>query len=616
MNENNILEPLKEYKRIYKSSIKDNANSFFDKLLLKSKVDVNENSILVSNYKKQLSYSNKIKKSLDRVKIHKTLLICLSCLFLIGGIISILFSVSYLNKSPTYMFPLLLTVGIILVFLFILILVLTLIKISKKQKRIETKYNNEMQKVNELLNQAYNQIRPLNALYDWNMQVDIINSTVPTIKLDKYFDIKKYDYLCAKYNFKSVDNIDKSMYFIQSGSIADNPFLIYREFDTEITNVVYTGVRTISYYVHGPNGQGHMVTQTLTASITKPGPTYFYKTYLIYACDAAPNLSFSRTESGCKNMDDKAIEKKIKEDSKKAEELERESIKKGGTYTKIGNDEFESLFGCYNRDNEQQFRLLFTPLAQKNFVALIRNKEPFGDDFTFVKSKRLNYVLSNHSQVFDYYGNPRNFYDYDVKESRNKFVNYVCSYFDNLYFDLLPILNIPLYQQYKSDETIFKKDFESNYSPYEHEALANSFNPKLFAHPETGSRIILKTKLLKKDNKSDKVLVTAYSYKVINRIEDVVVVGNDGLPHNVPVPYKEFIPLVNTKIIEIKRLNSSNSNFNSNINSNVQFKNSILNFKNYVYERGMLAFIIDKEEDFNEEIDKSLDKYFIYEKED
>ena len=138
----------------------------------------------------------------------------------------------------------------------------------------------------------------------------------------------------------------------------------------------------------------------------------------------------------------------------------------------------------------------------------------------------------------------------------------------------------------------------------------------MFAHPETGSRIILKTKLLKKDNKSDKVLVTAYSYKVINRIEDVVVVGNDGLPHNVPVPYKEFIPLVNTKIIEIKRLNSSNSNFNSNINSNVQFKNSILNFKNYVYERGMLAFIIDKEEDFNEEIDKNLDKYFIYEKED
>ena len=105
MNENNILEPLKEYKRIYKSSIKDNANSFFDKLLLKSKVDVNENSILVSNYKKQLSYSDKIKKSLDRVKIHKTLLICLSCLFLIGGIISILFSVSYVNKGPTYMFP-------------------------------------------------------------------------------------------------------------------------------------------------------------------------------------------------------------------------------------------------------------------------------------------------------------------------------------------------------------------------------------------------------------------------------------------------------------------------------------------------------------------------------
>lgn len=616
MKENNILEPLKEYKKVYKNHIKENAIDFFDDLLRRSKVDPQENAVLSTNYKKQNNKALQIKNSLEKTKQKKNILRFLSLLFLIGGIVCFLVSLAYFNKQPDYLFPLLIIVGVFLIILFIVMLTLTFTKLNKKESNLSSKYEQENKKAIELLNLAYNQIKPLNSLFDWNMQVEIINKTVPIIKLDKYFDIKKYEYLCAKYKFRSIEDVDKSMYFIQSGSIVENPFLIYREFDTKIIDIVYTGSITIHYYIFGGTRRGNYVSQVLTATITKPGPSYFYKTYLIYANDAAPNLSFSRRESGCKDMNETQIEKKIKKDTKEAEKLERESIEKGGTYTKLGNDEFESLFGCYNRDNEQQFRLLFTPLAQQNFISLIRNKEPFGDDFTFAKSKRINYVLSSHSQTIDYYGNPKNYYDYDVEQSKTKFVDYVCKYFDGLYFDLLPILSIPLYQQYKSDEAIFKKDFESNYSPYEHESLANSFDPKLFAHPETGSKVILKTKLIKKDNKADKILVTAYSYKVEEKIEIVPVVGGDGLPHNVPVAYKEYTPLVNTKIMEVRRFNSSNSNFNSNINTNIQFKNCLTNFKNYIYERGMFAFIIDKEEDYNEELDKSLDKYFIYNKED
>ena len=40
----------------------------------------------------------------------------------------------------------------------------------------------------------------------------------------------------------------------------------------------------------------------------------------------------------------------------------------------MGHPEFEVLFGAQNRNNEVQFRLLFTPLARKQLLALMKDK--------------------------------------------------------------------------------------------------------------------------------------------------------------------------------------------------------------------------------------------------
>ena len=71
-------------------------------------------------------------------------------------------------------------------------------------------------------------------------------------------------------------------------------------------------------------------------------------------------------------------------------------------YQRFGNDEFEVLFGGTNRNNELEYRLLFTPLAQKNLLSIIKNPIPYGDDFSFIKDKMINVIRSNHSQTFDY----------------------------------------------------------------------------------------------------------------------------------------------------------------------------------------------------------------------
>ena len=63
----------------------------------------------------------------------------------------------------------------------------------------------------------------------------------------------------------------------------------------------------------------------------------------------------------------------------------------------MGNSEFEVLFGATNRNNEVQFRLLFTPLAQKQLLGLMKDKEiAFGDDFNFIKRNKINIIIPDH----------------------------------------------------------------------------------------------------------------------------------------------------------------------------------------------------------------------------
>ena len=143
-------------------------------------------------------------------------------------------------------------------------------------------------------------------------------------------------------------------------------------------------------------------------------------------------------------------------------------------YTRFGNDEFEALFGGENRNNDVEFNLLFTPLSQKAELALIKSVKPFGDDFFFDKQKKLNYIKSYHSQRFNYDQDARMFFNYDYEKARAKFINYNDNYFTNLYFDLAPLFAIPLYQQHKSLEYIYKGIFKNMVSPFEYEIFANN----------------------------------------------------------------------------------------------------------------------------------------------
>ena len=613
MNDNAIFEPLELYNSTLKDKFNDEANIFFDALLKASEVDEALNAETVKKYDNTNKKYEEAKSHTGKAKGLKAFLIVLA---IIGAIVALIGGVftyfTYLEKG-SYLIPILLIIGdIALLVSMILVICLKLNGVIKKrlaqQQRLEKEKNN-------LLNECYRQVSPLCALFDWNMPAKIMRKATPILEIDDYFDISKFNYLNKKYGFSDIKDKDTSTVCVLSGSIVGNPFLVVRNFHTFQSSKTYTGSLTISWQEREVDSEGRVRyvtrTQTLVAHLNKPAPAYEYNTYLVYGNDAAPDLNFSRSPSGMKGKDEKDIDKHVQRQEDDLVRYADKAVAQGKSFTPMSNTEFEILFGALNRDNEVQFRLLFTPLAQKSELQLIKSKEPYGDDFYFEKKGPLNFIVSQHSQNNDIYANPYNFKHYDVKALKTIFVNYANEYFKGLFFDLAPLLSIPLYQQHKPVEYIYDKmdKYNRNYTNYEEETLANAFDTSIFAHPNSVTRPILKTEFINKKGKSDIVNVKAHTFKTIQRLEYVPTMGGDGHMHNVPVYWDEYIPLQKDTIIGVRANNITRYEYDNNINI-YQGKGGINGA--HTFQRGLFAFVTS--ENFSDENEDELAAIFSYNK--
>ena len=201
----------------------------------------------------------------------------------------------------------------------------------------------------------------LNNLYEWNIYNILMCKTTPLIKMDRIFDMEKYNQLKDKFHYADPNVSTSSTVLAQSGSVLGNPFIICRQYNQSMINYTYTGSLTITWTESVPDGKGGSYirsrSQTLHASVTKPKPSYSYKTKLVFGSEAAPDLTFSRQP-----MDHGYSESELKRFFKSQERKVDEYVKKHPNFTPLGNDEFEDFFGGLDRDHEVQYRLLFTPL--------------------------------------------------------------------------------------------------------------------------------------------------------------------------------------------------------------------------------------------------------------
>ena len=607
--EEKLLEPVKYYNEYLKDAHLKNIEELFDNLVKESNINVEENRETVKKYKDKINEIANFDKKLKKYNLLNTIL----SIFVIFVGIYACYSVYSIYSSKKLMtlkiIIIVLLIGVCIYFSYLLIKKIK--PTIKDVKNVKTKNEEESK---EIQNECFKQMAPLNRLFDSDHTRQLIMKTLPDIAIDKNMEMERFEILSEKYGLADVEKLkDISVQEVLSGEIIGNPYVMCRSIGHTLGEYTYTGSLTITWETYSYDSDGNMIThhhsQVLHASLTKPKPYYSQYISLYYGNEAASNLCFSRTPNHIEKLNDKALTRKIKDDSKMLQKKAKEAMKNGDNFTPVGNDEFDVLFNALNRDNEAEFRLIFTPLAQKNMLDLLK-KSMFGDDFYFEKDHMLNTISSEHSYNWDTNTFGQRFSNYDIDDSRKRFRDFQIQYFDHFYFQIAPLLSIPLYQQHKPREYIYKHDYKRNYSSYQTEVLANIMGTEYFRNPNTKTDTILKTHYDYSNDKTDTVTVDAYSYDAFDRVDYISVYGDDGYYHDVPVNWVEYIPLKQQSSMRVKRIDITDDQFNE-IKFKKDFNESMLKHNGvaYGYEKGMLSLKVSSNA-VDEDIDKDFDILF------
>ena len=569
MNTGLEFDPIDYYQKDLKSRVKDKTTNLLDTLVKENKVDIQKNKTLS---KEIYALQAKIDESEKSRNIFNVIRIILIILAVVGGIFC-LFGLFTLFNDGYSLFGILSTIlggAVLIVSLLIIFLV-----INKKHKEESKKLTKLKAKQAKLKSEAYATVAPLINSFNFKHFVNLINGLDTVLSVDEELDQYKLFKLRKLYNEKFIFGENESILDIYSGNIDKNPYVRVLVTNQKMYNHDYTGTRTVTWRETYHDSEGHLRTrtesETLIAHYSAPAPRYSTSSYIIYGNGAAPKLRFTRGPSGLNlDHDDKDVEKLVKKRSKEIEDRQEDAIKDGKTFTPLANLEFESLFYALDRNNETEYRLLFTPLAQQNMVELITAKEPYGDDFYFIKENKVNYIFSNHASRsirFPY----TDFYTYfDYEKLYSDFVSVMCSEFESLYFAAAPLLAIPLYQM--DEAPLFEDKSEKEIlTEYEAEVFANSMNKDLFRPEEAVTEQILKVRRTQSLKNSDLFEVTSHAFSSTQMVTYVPVVCRNGRVYDVPVYWYQYDPVSKTsniaicKIKEQKEKTQKDGKFNYNI---------------------------------------------------
>lgn len=539
-----IYDPLTEYINVFRDRFKEVDESTFAELAEEAHIDIEANR---ETCRQLYSTEENISSIKSRISRWTVLCVCL-WLVVVGGIVTAFIVYQEVEEWIT------LAIGVAV----IVILMLLVKKVHPHLKGLKTKRNDMAKTADELKNKAWEQMSPLNSLYDWDVLTRMMSKTVPKLKFDLYFTTQRLADLKMTYRWDDSFNEDRSVIYSHSGLINGNPFVICRTKKVEMGNKTYYGEKTIYWTTteRGADGKYHSVShsQTLTASVTAPYPEYPEKTWLIYGNTAAPDLTFYREQSGLAGKEN-SLSFKWKQRSlkKKARNLN------DSDFAMMTNEEFEVAFNTSNRNNNQQFALLFTSLAQESMLKLLKDNEAgYGDDFNFEKDKMINTIVSNHMQELDLDLNPKQYRNFDYDKAKDNFCATNANYFRAIYFNLAPLLCVPMYQQIRPQHDIYGHDMERHSAFWEHEALANFWGKEHFMHPNCVTDCILKTEQEEEQGDSSSVTVYAHGYRSEQRLTYINKMGGDGGLHSVPVHWDEYLPVTGSGKMYLKEDNDLN----------------------------------------------------------
>lgn len=536
-----IYDPLEQYQKVFKEKFRQICLDTFKELKDLSKVDAAQN-------KKTCDLIRKSRKDLEvaQRQLSGLRFLCFLLWLLFAGGITYLI---YVWQTVSFN----LQAGIIAALFLLVVLLLAFVHPNIRKKKHNR--DNLQSVIDSNVRLAWNQMEPLNKLFDWDILARMVTRTVPRIEFDPFFTVQRLADLKTRYGWSDSFNTDRSVIVSHSGLINGNPFVFCRTRKMEMGEKTYSGSLTITWTTMVPSGNGRMVpqhhSQVLTACVTAPYPQYYEKTRLIYGNSAAPDLIFNRRQNDLANNEDSL---KFKRTLKKLQKFSR-NLTDDSNYTMMTNQVFEVLFNTKDRNDEQQFRLLFTPLAQSSMLSLLRDeKEGYGDDFDFCKDKKINTIIADHLQNLSIDTDPTMYHGYDLDDIEKNFYSLNAEHFRSLYFGLAPLLSIPMYQQIRPVEDIYGIDMPQRSAFWEHESLANFWGEEHFRSKDCVTECILKTQELDRQDNTCRVQVSAHGFGVIQRTTYVPKLGMDGRMHQVPVHWDEYYPVVGTGDINIKEV--------------------------------------------------------------
>lgn len=539
-----IYDPLTEYINVFCGRFKEVAQRTFAKLAEEAQVDVEANKATCGQI---YDTENLLASTNTRINGWTAL-----CAFLWGmiALIAVFIYAKYYELSQQFII-----ISIIVAVAFLAIL---LLKVHPRLKQLKSERDDFMLTIQKLKQEAWEQMAPLNKLYDWDMLTRMMSETVPRLEFDPYFTTQRLADLRHTYGWSDSFNRKRSVIYSHSGLINGNPFVICRTRKMEMGQKTYYGHKTIHWTTteRGSDGKYHTVhhSETLTASVTAPYPEYYEKTRLIYGNTAAPDLIFLRKQSGMANKTG-SLSYKLKRRAlrNKARDLDNND------FAMMTNEDFEIAFNTSNRNNNQQFALLFTPLAQESMLNLLKDQSVgYGDDFDFAKNQMINTITSGHMQEINLDLNPQQYKNFDFEKAQADFYSINASYFRAIYFCLAPLLCVPMYQQIRPQHDIYGHDMQRHSAFWEHEALANFWGQKHFEHPECVTTCILKTEQQEGDDGDSSVItVYAHGYRAEQRLTYISRYGGDGRWHDVPVYWDEYLPVTGTGEMNISEDNGT-----------------------------------------------------------
>ncbi len=564
-----LLQPSLAYNDTLKNRHEVYIGDLFNSLVQESGINVEENHQTVAEFnleKEKIANLDKHIAKLRSIRVFVIIVAIVGLLIAVFGIYSKHYPSSiarsiHINNYLISVAGGLIAIGMVLIWIRVL---------NPKIKNSDSLRDEHSKRADELFTRACEQMAPLNALFDSDMPRQLILKTIPLVKVDRNLGVDRLMDMRERYGYFDRENDPEySTVGIISGEIGGSPFIIQRDKNRFMGEETYYGELEIHWKEYVTDSEGNEIKvdryETLTAQVTKPKPYYQYETLMTYCSEVAPNLNFTHDMTHAEIMTEKQLAKHVKSTVKKINKMAVKSMSKGdGKFTPLGNDEFDALFNAYDRDNEVEFRVLFTPLSQQNMLSLMKKAAPFGDNFNFCKKGMLNFIAAEHSANWDINTAPDRYWSHDIDDAHNKFMAFNTAYFRDFFFEIAPILAIEAYQSQLNanpNPGTMTKTAEGNCTAMEAEVLANAIGASVFKHNSTSTDVILNSRRISSEGKADVFEITAHSYEAVERCTYVSVFGGDGYYHDVPVYWNEYIPIWQKKQIEMRELNITDADF-------------------------------------------------------